>query len=418
MNDLEKICADAYEARVKIGTLDTDIKNKVLNDAADNLLKAEKEILEANKRDVATAEENMKAKSMIDRLSLDHDRLLGMADGLRQIAKLADPIGEVMSMAKRPNGLIIGKRRVAIGVVGIIFEARPNVTSDAFGLCFKTGNCVILKGGSDAINTNIVIVKALKKALTDNLVSAAALALIESTDRETTNAFMKMDQYVDVLIPRGGAGLIQNVVKNATIPVIQTGTGNCHVYVDKDADFDMAVNIINNAKTQRISVCNACESIVVHSAIAEEFLPKLYDKLREHHVQLRCDERAQAILAGRDDVTEAASDDWGMEYLDYIMSVKIVDSIDEAIEHINRYNTSHSEAIVTNDYDNAQKFLNEIDAACVYVNASTRFSDGNEFGFGAEIGISTQKLHARGPMGLEALTSYKYIIYGSGQIRE
>ena len=418
MTDLEKICADAYEARVKIGTLDTDIKNKVLNDAADNLLKAEKEILEANKRDVATAEENMKAKSMIDRLSLDHDRLLGMADGLRQIAKLADPIGEVMSMAKRPNGLIIGKRRVAIGVVGIIFEARPNVTSDAFGLCFKTGNCVILKGGSDAINTNITIVKALKKALTDNLVSAAALALIESTDRETTNAFMKMDQYVDVLIPRGGAGLIQNVVKNATIPVIQTGTGNCHVYVDKDADFDMAVNIINNAKTQRISVCNACESIVVHSAIAGEFLPKLYDKLREHHVQLRCDERAQAILAGRDDVTEATADDWGMEYLDYIMSVKIVDSIDEAIEHINRYNTSHSEAIVTNDYDNAQKFLNEIDAACVYVNASTRFSDGNEFGFGAEIGISTQKLHARGPMGLEALTSYKYIIYGSGQIRE
>lgn len=418
MTDLEKICADAYEARVKIGTLDTDIKNKVLNDAADNLLKAEKEILEANKRDVTTAEENMKAKSMIDRLSLDHDRLLGMADGLRQIAKLADPIGEVMSMAKRPNGLIIGKRRVAIGVVGIIFEARPNVTSDAFGLCFKTGNCVILKGGSDAINTNSAIVKALKKALTDNLVSAAALALIESTDRETTNAFMKMDQYVDVLIPRGGAGLIQNVVKNATIPVIQTGTGNCHVYVDKDADFDMAVNIINNAKTQRISVCNACESIVVHSAIAEEFLPKLYDKLREHHVQMHCDERAQAILAGRDDVTEATADDWGMEYLDYIMSVKIVDSIDEAIEHINRYNTSHSEAIVTNDYDNAQKFLNEIDAACVYVNASTRFSDGNEFGFGAEIGISTQKLHARGPMGLEALTSYKYIIYGSGQIRE
>ena len=418
MTDLEKICADAYEARVKIGTLDTDIKNKVLNDAADNLLKAEEEILEANKRDVATAEENMKAKSMIDRLSLDHDRLLGMADGLRQIAKLADPIGEVMSMAKRPNGLIIGKRRVAIGVVGIIFEARPNVTSDAFGLCFKTGNCVILKGGSDAINTNIAKVKALKKALTDNLVSAAALALIESTDRETTNAFMKMDQYVDVLIPRGGAGLIQNVVKNATIPVIQTGTGNCHVYVDKDADFDMAVNIINNAKTQRISVCNACESIVVHSAIAEEFLPKLYDKLREHHVQLHCDERAQAILQGRDDVTEATADDWGMEYLDYIMSVKIVDSIDEAIEHINRYNTSHSEAIVTNDYDNAQKFLNEIDAACVYVNASTRFSDGNEFGFGAEIGISTQKLHARGPMGLEALTSYKYIIYGSGQIRE
>ncbi len=418
MTNLEKICADAYEVRVKIGTLDTDVKNKVLNDAADNLMASEEEILAANKKDVAAAEEKMINKSMIDRLTLDHDRLDGMADGLRQIAKLADPIGEVMSMSKRPNGLIIGKRRVAIGVVGIIFEARPNVTSDAFGLCFKTGNCVILKGGSDAINTNIVIVKALKKALLDNGVPEAALGLIEATDRETTNAFMKMNRYVDVLIPRGGAGLIKNVVANATIPVIQTGTGNCHVYVDKDADFDMSVKIINNAKTQRISVCNACESIVVHSAIAEEFLPMLYEKLKEHHVQLRCDKRAQAILDKYDNVTAATEDDWGTEYLDYIMSVKTVDSIDEAIDHINKYNTSHSESIVTNDYDSAQKFLNEIDAACVYVNASTRFSDGNEFGFGAEIGISTQKLHARGPMGLEALTSYKYIIYGSGQIRE
>lgn len=418
MTNLEKICADAYETRVKIGTLDTDVKNQVLMDAADNLMAYEERILEANRKDVKAAEDKMIAKSMIDRLTLDHDRLEGMADGLRQIAKLNDPIGEVMSMSKRPNGLIIGKRRVAIGVVGIIFEARPNVTSDAFGLCFKTGNCVILKGGSDAINTNIVIVEALKKALKDNDVPQAALGLIESTDRETTNAFMKMNQYVDVLIPRGGAGLIKNVVANATIPVIQTGTGNCHVYVDKDADFDMAVNIINNAKTQRISVCNACESIVVHSAVAAEFLPKLYEKLKEHHVELRCDDRAQAILDNMDNVTAATEDDWGTEYLDYIMSVKIADSIDEAIEHINRYNTSHSEAIVTNDYDSAQKFLNEIDAACVYVNASTRFSDGNEFGFGAEIGISTQKLHARGPMGLEALTSYKYIIYGSGQIRE
>ena len=415
MNDLEKICADAYEARVKIGTLDTDIKNKVLNDAADNLLKAEKEILEANKRDVATAEENMKAKSMIDRLSLDHDRLLGMADGLRQIAKLADPIGEVMSMAKRPNGLIIGKRRVAIGVVGIIFEARPNVTSDAFGLCFKTGNCVILKGGSDAINTNIAIVKALKKALTDNLVSDAALALIESTDRETTNAFMKMDQYVDVLIPRGGAGLIQSVVKNSTVPVIETGTGNCHIYVDESADLNMATEIIENAKTQRMGVCNACESLVIHEKVAELAVPQIVQCLKNHGVEVRGDERAQKIS---DDIWLATEEDWGTEYLDAIISMKIVDSMDQAIEHINRYNTGHSESIITQNYEHALQFQNEIDAAAVYVNASTRFTDGFEFGFGAEIGISTQKLHARGPMGLEALTTTKYIIFGNGQIRK
>lgn len=418
MTELEKICRDAHNERIKIGTLDTDIKNKVLCDAADNLIAYEKKILEANQRDVYVAKEKLMSPSMIDRLTLDHSRIEGMADGLRQIAKLNDPIGEVMSMSKRPNGLIIGKRRVAIGVIGIIFEARPNVTSDAFGLCFKTGNCVILKGGSDAINTNMVVVEALKKALEDNHIPAAALGLIESTDRETTNAFMKMNDYVDVLIPRGGAGLIRNVVQNSTIPVIQTGTGNCHVYVDKDADFEMAVNIINNAKTQRISVCNTCESIVVHKDIAKEFLPLLAKKLSESNVQLRCDEIAQEILDGQDNIAGATDDDWGTEYLDYIASVKTVTSIDEAIEHINKYNTSHSESIVTNDYDSAQKFLNEIDAACVYVNASTRFSDGNEFGFGAEIGISTQKLHARGPMGLEALTSYKYIIYGSGQIRE
>ena len=415
MTDLEKICADAYEARVKIGTLDTDIKNKVLNDAADNLLKAEEEILEANKRDVATAEENMKAKSMIDRLSLDHDRLLGMADGLRQIAKLADPIGEVMSMAKRPNGLIIGKRRVAIGVVGIIFEARPNVTSDAFGLCFKTGNCVILKGGSDAINTNIAIVKALKKALTDNLVSAAALALIESTDRETTNAFMKMDQYVDVLIPRGGAGLIQSVVKNSTVPVIETGTGNCHVYVDEFAQKDMAVNIIINAKTQRLGTCNTCESLVLHKNIIESHGPAIIEALLAKGVQVRGDERVCAL---NDQVIPATEEDWGTEYLDSIISVKTVDSFDEAVAHINHYNTGHSEAIVTDSYQNAQEFLNQIDAAAVYVNASTRFTDGFEFGFGAEIGISTQKIHARGPMGLDALTTSKFIIYVNGQIRK
>jgi glutamate-5-semialdehyde dehydrogenase len=322
-------------------------------------------------------------------------------------------------MKKRPNGLIIGKRRVPLGVIGIIYEARPNVTSDAFALCFKTGNCVILKGGSDAILSNIAIVKALKTALVKNGVTEFALNLIESTDRETTMQFMKMHQYVDLLIPRGGHGLIRNVVENATIPVIETGTGNCHIYVDSDADLWMAVNIINNAKTQRISVCNACESIVVHRKIAEEFLPMLYDTLAPKHVQFRGDRKAVEYLGGESELVKyATEEDWGTEYLDYILSVKIVDTINQAICHINRYTTHHSESIITNNYDRSQLFLDAIDSACVYVNASTRFTDGNEFGFGAEIGISTQKLHARGPMGLEALTSYKYIIYGNGQIRE
>ena len=305
-----------------------------------------------------------------------------------------------------------------IGVIGIIFEARPNVTSDAFGLCFKAGNCAILKGGSDAIHSNIAIVSAMQEALDEMNIPKGTLSLIEATDHETTNEFMKMKQYVDLLIPRGGSGLIQTVVNNATIPVIETGTGNCHVYVDEYADLDMAVDIIRNAKTQRIGVCNACESIVVHRAVAKEFLPKLYAALKEYDVQMRGDDAAVEYLGTEKPlVTKATEEDWGKEYLDYILSVKIVDSLEEAIAHINKYNTSHSEAIVTRDYDIAQKFLEEVDSACVYVNASTRFSDGNEFGFGAEIGISTQKLHARGPMGLEALTSYKYIIYGNGQIR-
>ncbi len=419
MKDLLELCKDAHEARLKVGTLDSDLKNKVLGDAADALLQNEGAILEANQKDVENGIKNHMPEGLLDRLSLNHDRLLGMAEGLRQIALLDDPIGEVLSMKKRPNGLIIGKRRVPIGVIGMIFEARPNVTSDAFGLCFKTGNCVILKGGRDAIHSNIAIVAALKEALVNNQVTEYALNLIESTDRETTNQFMKMNQYVDVLIPRGGAGLIQSVVNNATVPVIETGTGNCHIYVDKNADLEMAVNIIDNAKTQRIGVCNACESIVVHKDIAEEFLPLLYGTLKEKNVELRGDCRAVEILGEETPCVKAAKEeDWGKEYLDYILSVKIVRDIDEAIAHINRYNTSHSESIITKDYDEAQKFLNEIDSACVYVNASTRFSDGNEFGFGAEIGISTQKLHARGPMGLEALTSYKYIIYGNGQIRK
>ena len=415
--NLEELCKRAHDVRIKAGMLDTNVKNETLRKAADAILAHETDILAANVSDVKNGQERNMPAGLIDRLTLNHDRLVGMADGLRQIAELDDPIGEVLSMKKRPNGLMIGKKRVPIGVIGIIFEARPNVTSDAFGLCFKSGNCAILKGGSDAIHSNIAIVSAMQEALREMHIPDGVLSLIEATDHETTGKFMKMKQYVDLLIPRGGRGLIQTVVNEATIPVIETGTGNCHVYVDDSADFDMAINIIKNAKTQRIGVCNACESIVVNRAIAKEFLPKLYAALKEYDVQMRGDDTAVACLGDQPLVIPATEEDWGTEYLDYIMSVKVVDTIDEAIDHINRYNTSHSETIVTENYDHAQQFLNEIDSACVYVNASTRFSDGNEFGFGAEIGISTQKLHARGPMGLEALTSYKYIIYGNGQIR-
>ena len=414
---MEELCKRAHDVRIKAGMLDTNVKNETLRKAADAILAHETDILAANASDVKNGQERNMPAGLIDRLTLNHDRLVGMADGLRQIAELEDPIGEVLSMKKRPNGLMIGKKRVPIGVIGIIFEARPNVTSDAFGLCFKSGNCAILKGGSDAIHSNIAIVSAMQEALREMHIPDGVLSLIEATDHETTGKFMKMKQYVDLLIPRGGRGLIQTVVNEATIPVIETGTGNCHVYVDDSADFDMAINIIKNAKTQRIGVCNACESIVVNRAIAKEFLPKLYAALKEYDVQMRGDDTAVACLGDQPLVIPATEEDWGTEYLDYIMSVKVVDTIDEAIDHINRYNTSHSETIVTENYDHAQQFLNEIDSACVYVNASTRFSDGNEFGFGAEIGISTQKLHARGPMGLEALTSYKYIIYGNGQIR-
>ena len=415
--NLEELCKRAHDVRIKAGMLDTNVKNETLRKAADAILAHETDILAANASDVKNGQERNMPAGLIDRLTLNHDRLVGMADGLRQIAELDDPIGEVLSMKKRPNGLMIGKKRVPIGVIGIIFEARPNVTSDAFGLCFKSGNCAILKGGSDAIHSNIAIVSAMQEALREMHIPDGVLSLIEATDHETTGKFMKMKQYVDLLIPGGGRGLIQTVVNEATIPVIETGTGNCHVYVDDSADFDMAINIIKNAKTQRIGVCNACESIVVNRAIAKEFLPKLYAALKEYDVQMRGDDTAVACLGDQPLVIPATEEDWGTEYLDYIMSVKVVDTIDEAIDHINRYNTSHSETIVTENYDHAQQFLNEIDSACVYVNASTRFSDGNEFGFGAEIGISTQKLHARGPMGLEALTSYKYIIYGNGQIR-
>ena len=354
-------------------------------------------------------------EGLVDRLMLNEKRIQDIAEGLRQIASLDDPIGEVTSMKPRPNGLLIGQKRVPLGVVGIIYESRPNVTADAFGLCFKTGNAVILKGGSDAANSNGAIVERIRKALKGQGIEEDAVQLIEDNRRETVQKFMKLNQYVDVLIPRGGANLIKTVVETSTIPVIETGTGNCHIYVDETADLQMAIDIIFNAKTQRIGVCNACESLVVHEKIKDQLLPALKERLDEKNVELRGDEGAREAADG---IKEASSEDWGKEYLDYILSIKTVHSIEEAIAHINRYNTGHSEAIVTKDYANAQKFLNEIDAAAVYVNASTRFTDGFEFGFGAEIGISTQKLHARGPMGLLALTTTKYIIYGDGQIRQ
>ena len=350
----------------------------------------------------------------MDRLLLTGDRIRGMAEGLRQVAALEDPVGEVLGMKKRPNGLMIGQNRVPLGVIGIIYEARPNVTADAFALCFKTGNVVILKGGSDAIHSNEAIVKCIREVLREQGITEDAIQLITDTSRETTAEFMKMNQYVDVLIPRGGRGLIKAVVENSTIPVIETGTGNCHIYVDETADLQMAADIIMNAKTQRVGVCNACESVLVHEKVKDEFLPVLARRLQEKQVEIRADEAACELIPG---AVHATEEDWGREYLDYILSLKVVSSVEEAISHINRYNTGHSEAIITNNYEHAQKFLDQVDAAAVYVNASTRFTDGFEFGFGAEIGISTQKLHARGPMGLLALTTTKYIIYGNGQIR-
>ncbi len=411
---LRQIGGNARDAEVVLRNLESEKKNQLLLLAADTLVKRAEFILEENGRDIARARETGMPEGLVDRLLLTEERIQAMAVGLRQIAGLEDPVGEVLGMKKRPNGLLIGQKRVPLGVVGIIYESRPNVTADAFGLCFKTGNAVILKGGKEALHSNRAIVETLQEALRALHITEYAVQLIASVDRGVTQAFMKLNQYVDVLIPRGGAGLIQAVVNNSTIPVIETGTGNCHIYVDETADLEMAVKIINNAKTQRIGVCNACESLVVHEKVERPLLLALKRKLDEHQVKLRGDDAACAILP---DIAPATEEDWGTEYLDYILSIKTVASIEEAIAHINKYNTGHSEAIITRDYHNAQKFLDEIDAAAVYVNASTRFTDGFEFGFGAEIGISTQKLHARGPMGLLALTTTKYIIYGDGQIR-
>lgn len=414
MVNLNEMGLRAAAVKSRLQNLSTEEKNQALLACAKALIRQEEKILDANRMDLQKAVANGMSEGLQDRLRLTEARIAAMAEGLQEVAGLPDCLGEVLEEVTRPNGMVIRKVRVPMGVIGIIYEARPNVTADAFGLCFKTGNAVILKGGSDALHSNEAIVWVLREALEQQGIPSDVLQLITDTDRSTTVEFMKLKQYVDLLIPRGSARLIASVVENSTIPVIETGTGNCHVYVDKAADLEMAAKIILNAKTQRIGVCNACESLVIHEAVRERFLPILAKTLAPKSVELRGDQRTCEVLEECVPATEA---DYGTEYLDYILSIKTVDSVEEAIAHINRYNTKHSECIVTEDEQAAEKFLKEVDAACVYWNVSTRFTDGYEFGFGAEIGISTQKLHARGPMGLKELTSYQYQIRGNGQIR-
>lgn len=404
----------AKEASAFLKNISKGKKDEIIKNIMSALLRCKDYILSENKKDVENARLNGMKDTMIDRLTLTSERIDDMIEGANNLLGLKDPVGEVISMWERPNGLKIGKKRVPMGVVGIIYEARPNVTVDAALLCLKTSNATILKGGKEAINSNIALVNVIKEALKESDVPSDAVNIIENTDREVTAEFMKLNKYLDVLIPRGGAGLIKAVVENATVPVIETGTGNCHTYVDSDSDFEMAKNIIINAKTQRPSVCNACEGVVLHSDIAKKFLPIISNELIKKGVEVRGCEKSVEICP---ELKKATDEDFYTEYNDLIISVKIVDSIEDAIKHINEHSTGHSECIVTNNYFNSEKFLNEIDSACVYVNASTRFTDGFEFGFGAEIGISTQKLHARGPMGLTELTSIKYVIYGNGQTR-
>ena len=405
----------AKEVSRIVGQLSSKEKNKGLLSAADNLIARMDEIVEANKEDVNKAVEQGITGALVDRLTLDEARVRSMVDGVRQVADLDDPVGETAQMKKQPNGLVIGQKRVPLGVVGIIYEARPNVTADAFALCLKTGNATILRGGKEAIGTNMKIVEIIGQGLEKVGIPKDTVQLVEDTSRETSVEMMKMNKYLDVLIPRGGTGLIQSVIKNSTVPVIETGAGNCHVFIDKSADIDKAIDIAINAKTHRPGVCNAMETLIIHKEIADCILPELVKKLQSLRVEVRGDEDVKAITP---DITLALEEDWETEYLDYILAIKIVDSFEDAIEHIAKYSTGHSEAIVTESYTRAQRFLDLVDAAAVYVNASTRFTDGSEFGFGAEIGISTQKLHARGPMGLRELTTSKYIIYGDGQIRK
>lgn len=405
----------AKEASYKLASLSSDDKNNALSSIAKALRENTDYILTKNKTDIDNGIAAGMSEGLIDRLRLTEDRINSMADGIDQIVSLPDPIGEVISQTKRPNGLKIGKIRVPLGVIGIIYEARPNVTADAAGLCVKSGNAVILRGGKEAINSNKAIVKVMQDTAYANGLPYGSINLIEDTTRESSLALMKLNDYLDVIIPRGGAGLIRAVVENATVPAIETGTGNCHVYVDSSANLEMAKNIVINAKTQRPSVCNAEEKLLINKEVAEEFLPIIVPELTSRGVEIVGDETVCSMFP---DSTPANEEDWSTEYLSLKIGIKIVDSIDEAITHINKYNSGHSEAIITSDYNASQKFLDEIDAAAVYVNASTRFTDGFEFGYGAEIGISTQKIHARGPMGLEALTSTKFIVYGNGQIRQ
>lgn len=414
MLSLNELGRNAKEASYNLGVASTTEKNKALEIMANALIENTETIISENEKDLKVAIEKGTSKAMLDRLSLNEARIKDMAKGLLELIALDDPIGEVIEMWKRPNGIEIGKKRVPMGVIGIIYEARPNVTCDAAGLCIKTGNAVILRGGSEAINSNKVIVKVLKEALKKSNLPETSVQLVEDTSRETATNMMRLNEYIDVLIPRGGAGLIQAVVKNATVPVIETGVGNCHIYVDENCDFEMAKDIIVNAKTSRPAVCNAAEKMLINEKIAKDFLPIIIQALKEKNVEIIGDENVRDLVDG---ISLATEEDWSKEYLDYIIGAKVVKDIDEAIAHINKYGSGHSEAIVTDSYKNSQKFLNHINAAAVYVNASTRFTDGGEFGFGAEIGISTQKLHARGPMGLKELTTIKYIIYGNGQIR-
>lgn len=402
------------EASYELMNISTQQKNDALKKIAENLVLHSADIVEKNKLDIKNYMDKGMGPQMVDRLMLNEERIASIAEGVRQIAELEDPVGEIVSMKKRPNGLLIGQKRVPLGVIGIIYESRPNVTVDAASLCLKSSNAVMLRGSGDAINSNMELVRIMKMSLAQTGINEGAIELVEDTSRETASQFMKLNDYLDVLIPRGGAGLIKTTLANATVPVIETGTGNCHVYVDEFADIEMAYNILINAKTSRTSVCNACESLLVHKNIKDKFMAEAVKKLKDKNVEVRgCEETVKVCS----DVIPATEEDYGTEFLDLIISVKVVESIDEAIKHINKYGTGHSEAIVTESYTNSQRFLNEVDAACVYVNASTRFTDGFEFGFGAEIGISTQKMHARGPMGLKELTTSKYIIYGNGQIR-
>lgn len=412
-DNLIQMGQQAQVAERQLAQLETSQKNAILLKMAAALREKKAQIVQVNAKDLTAA--TQLPQNFVDRLTLDEDRVEQMAVGLEQVAALPDPIGNVDKMWKNEAGLMIGKQRVPLGVIGIIYEARPNVTVDAFALTFKSGNAVILRGGKEALQTNAYLVECMQSVLRKEHLDANVIQILHDTSHETANEMMALTDYIDVLIPRGSGRLIKAVVENAKVPVIETGAGNCHIYVDEFAQEKMAEDIIVNAKTQRPSVCNAAEKIVIHSAVADQYLPKFAQALAKFNVELRGDERARAIVPT---MTAATEDDWGREYNDYIMAVKVVDNLDEAIEHINRYNTKHSEAIITDNYENGQQFLQQIDAACVYINASTRFTDGFEFGFGAEIGISTQKLHARGPMGLNELTSTKYIIYGDGQIRK